>query len=56
MNSIYKNIQFTVETPEQFRDGKLPTLDFSMWIDDESDNEKIVSEANIKPRTFLRRK
>ena len=32
-NSISKDIQFTAETAEDFKDGRIPTLDFSMWMD-----------------------
>ena len=33
MNSIFKNIQVTVEVPENFDDDKLPVLDFKCWVD-----------------------
>ena len=33
MNSIFHNIKFTVETEEDF-DGKLPTLDVKLWMED----------------------
>ena len=36
MNSIFPNIQFEIEVPEQFSDGRLPTLDFSLWINEEN--------------------
>ena len=31
MNSINKDLEFTVETPEDFPEEKLPTLDFKIW-------------------------
>ena len=33
MNSIYKNVQFTRETCQDFKNGRLPTLDFTLWIE-----------------------
>ena len=33
MNSIYKNIQFESELCEDFKDDKLPTLDFKIWAE-----------------------
>ena len=33
MNSIYRNIEVTTEIPENFRDDKLPVLDFKCWVD-----------------------
>ena len=33
MNSVFKNITFTAETEEDFGDERLPTLDFSMFIE-----------------------
>ena len=36
MNSIFPNIQFTTEIPEDFPDRRLPTLDCSCWLEDNS--------------------
>ena len=33
MNSIYRHINFTSESPEDFPDGKIPTLDTSLWLE-----------------------
>ena len=33
MNSVFTNIQFTKEIPEDFKSGRLPTLDFAMWLE-----------------------
>ena len=33
MDSIYPNLSFEMETAEDFRNERLPTLDFSMWLD-----------------------
>ena len=32
MNSIFKDIQFETEIPEDFANKRLPTLDFEMWL------------------------
>ena len=31
MNSIFKEIQFTTEIEEDYKDNRIPTLDFTMW-------------------------
>ena len=33
MNSINEDLVFTVEYPEEFADGRLPTLDMKMWLE-----------------------
>ena len=54
MNSIYRNIQFVREIPEDFDDKKLPTLDFKMWLDDATseNTERDDSKKNIKYTFF----
>ena len=32
INTINKDLQFTSEIPEDFKDNKLPTLDFYLWL------------------------
>ena len=44
MNSIFPNIQFTIEIPEDFPEGKLPTLDFKCWQEKERENETSSKE------------
>jgi hypothetical protein len=34
MNSINPDLQFTVETSEDFKEKRLPSLDFYMWVED----------------------
>ena len=34
MNAVSKDLEFTVEVPEEFENGRLPTLDFSLWMMD----------------------
>ena len=33
INSVNKDLVFTVEIPEEFKDKKLPTLDFLLWLE-----------------------
>ena len=33
MNSLLKFLKFTMEIAEQFEDGKLPTLDTKIWME-----------------------
>ena len=35
MNGINPDLTFTVETAEEFRGNKLPTLDFKLWVEEE---------------------
>ena len=35
MNSVNKDLQFTVESPEDFPKEQLPTLDFKIWQEQE---------------------
>ena len=32
MNSVYSFLKFTVETEEDFENGRLPTLDCELWM------------------------
>ena len=52
MNSIYRNIQVTVEIPENFADNKLPVLDFKCWVEDNVSYLK-GSHKKIKSRKIL---
>ena len=36
MNSINPDLKFTTECQEDFPDGKLPTLDSAIWIDEDN--------------------
>ena len=47
MNSIYDNIQFEMETPEDYDENKLPTLDLKCWML----GKKIMYEFYEKPMT-----
>ena len=33
MNSVFKEIQFTTKIEEDFKDKKIATLDFAMWVE-----------------------
>ena len=34
MNDVMEDLSFTVEVPEDFENERLPTLDFSLWMED----------------------
>ena len=46
MNDINKNLEFTVEAPEDFNQEKLPTLDFTIW---QEENKTINHSYYQKP-------
>ena len=46
MNSIFPNIQFTMEIPEDFPDDRLPTLDFACWV--EKDGKEIGNRKDVE--------
>ena len=33
INNVNKDLVFTVEIPEDFKDNKLPTLDIFLWLE-----------------------
>ena len=56
MNSVFAHIQFTKEIPEDFSNGRLPTLDFAMWLEGEDRAEKGDSTSTGENRECRRRK
>ena len=32
MNSINRDLTFTAETPDEYENGRLPTLEFELWV------------------------
>ena len=62
MNSVFHNIQFTSEIPQDFPNNRLPTLDFTCWLEDDfeidgaSDNiengEVDEDQARTRSRIF----
>ena len=32
MNDVSTDLEFTTESPEDFKEKKLPTLDFKLWL------------------------
>ena len=53
MNSVYRNIQFTTETPQEFEGGMLPTLDFAMWIQEEKEkNGEIQIRGKVRYKFY----
>ena len=57
MNHLSRNLKFTVESPQDYSDGWLPTLDFSLRFDSENNRieykyyEKPVSTKWVLPPT-----
>ena len=56
MNSVFRNIQFEMEIPEDFEKKRLPTLDFYLWLEDQKENaEKNESKDQILMYSFLKK-
>jgi len=63
MNSVHKDLQFTMETHRDFNDGRLPTLSFSLWpgqrgihhsyYQEEMRNQVLVMKHNATGRQAL---
>ena len=54
MNSIHPNLKFTMEIPEDFDNGKLPTLDTQVWLE----GDRLMYSFYEKPmaaKTVMRR-
>ena len=52
LHSIFRNVQFEKEIPEQFEKEKLPTLDFNMWLQEvqlEPGQSEASSRASKQP-------
>ena len=48
MNSINKDLEFTVESPEDFPEEKLPTLDFKMWQEQDNSLNHCYFQKEVK--------
>ena len=48
MNSINEDLEFTVETEDEFEDKKLPTLDFSIWQEPDGQINHTYYQKSIK--------
>ena len=56
MNSINPDLEFTVETPEEFENEKLPTLDFKIWQEkDQTINHTYFQKAMKTPLVVMAR-
>ena len=55
MNSINKDLVFTVEVPEQFSKNRLPTLDFSLWLEDWLINHTYYEKDMKTPYVIMKR-
>ena len=44
-NSIHPSIQFDVDYPSNYEDGKMPLLDLKVWIQEDDDgSSRIIHE------------
>ena len=48
MNSINQDLEFTVETEDDFDDKKLPTLDFTIWQEENGTINHTYFQKNMK--------
>ena len=48
MNSINPDLEFTVETPEDFPEEKLPTLDFKLWQEEDQKLNHCYYQKDVK--------
>ena len=48
MNSINNDLEFTIETPEDFPEEKLPTLDFKLWQEPDQTLNHCYYQKEIK--------
>ena len=56
MNSINGDLVFTTELQEDFPDGKLPTLDFKMWLEEDQEVNHTFFEKSMKTQLQLPRR
>ena len=55
MNAINPDLTFTAEVGEDFPDKRLPTLDFSLWMDEEGRIKHSYFEKTMKSQIMLDR-
>ena len=48
MNSINPDLEFTVETEDDFENKRLPTLDFEIWQDQNGALKHMYYQKNMK--------
>ena len=53
MNSINKDLEFTVESQEEFENEQLPTLDFSLWINEKGELNHTYYQKPMKTPLVL---
>ena len=53
MNAINSDLTFTVEVASDFRDGRLPTLDFSLWMDEIGQLRHSYYEKEMKTQKMI---
>ena len=55
MNSINKDLKFTVETQEDFENERLPTLDFEMWLQGDKIHHSYFQKDMRTPLVIMER-
>ena len=53
MNAINPDLTFTVEVPSDFKDGRLPTLDFSLWMSEDGQLRHSYFEKEMKTQKMI---
>ena len=53
MNAINDDLTFTAEVASDFADGRLPTLDFTLWQEEEGELSHSYFEKSMKTQIML---
>ena len=56
MNGINTDLAFTTELPEDFEDGRIPTLDFKMWLEEDLEINHTFYEKPMKSQILIPRR
>ena len=52
-NSIHDMIEFTVDVPSNYADGKMPVLDMKVWMNDKSEIDFMFYEKPTKAQVVI---
>ena len=52
-NSIHDMIEFTVDVPSNYADGKMPVLDMKVWLNDISEIDFMFYEKSTKAQVVI---
>ena len=47
-NAINKDLEFTAETADEYEDQRLPTLDFSLWLEKDGEINHLYYQKPMK--------